>query len=194
MTAIDTHPQRQQIIEQILAGTPLRTIGTNAVPPLHHTTLSRFKLKLVAPAVKRMRGSSPKHQEIKDIARASGVFGDASEGAAEVQDAMRQRVYSAVDKLDDQFAGWIQDADNRAVLDKLGMPVRDSDGTVVRYKEHRALAAHSSNMLKSLEFRARLAGLLQDGAHSAQIITNIQLVMPRRDDEPAGQVIDITPE
>ena len=72
---------------------------------------------------------------------------------------------------------WISDAEKRAVLSKSGEPIRDSDGSVVRDMDHRALSSHDRNNLSALELRAKLAGLLQDGAGVAATV-QFAIVMP----------------
>lgn len=186
MNLVEKHPMRQQIIDAILAGETLRSIAKRVVPELNHVTLSRFKLQTLAPAVQSLKGKTARHNAIKDIATAAGIRGDYDNGHDVVDQAIKHQIHGSIEKLEKRFEGWIDDAERRVVLNKDGMPVYDSAGEPVRYLEHKALAAHSRNMLSSVELRAKMAGLLQDGTPGTHI--NITLAMSNSPTETAQAV------
>lgn len=51
--AVDTHPEKNKIIELIMAGTPLRTIGAMVNPPLPHTSIQSYKIRVIRPMMAR---------------------------------------------------------------------------------------------------------------------------------------------
>lgn len=48
--AVDSHPQRAQIIADILAQKPYRQIAATLRPPIHYTSIQRYANSIVAPA------------------------------------------------------------------------------------------------------------------------------------------------
>ena len=164
MNAVEKHPQRQQIIDAILAGESLRAIGARVVPHLHHTSIARFKLQLLKPAIHSLRGVSPERNRMKSLALSAGINGDAGEQASLAQDAVRQEIHNSVSKLDERLEAWIADAEKA----NEGKPL------------HPALSAHTRNVLSSLELRAKLSGLLTDGT-----VTTINVAMVQADSSPS---------
>ena len=149
-------------------------------------TISRFKLKLLGPAVQSLSGKSESRKIIRDIAGTAGAHGDPSQVAESVRESLRRELQGAINRDRQRRESWISDAEKRPVLDKLGEPVKDSDGTVVRYLEHKALASHDRNNLTSLELQAKLAGVLQDTATQGATIRAVVL-MPSPGDPAAAQ-------
>lgn len=166
---------RQQIIDGILAGEPLRAIGARVVPPVHHSSISRFKLDLLRPAVTKLRGVSPERNIIKELALSTGINGDAGEHGDNARETVRQNIHDRVHSLDSRLEAWISDAE------------RANDGKPL----HPALAAHSRNILSSLELRAKLAGLLQDGTNGTTINVAVMASSPGQPAD-AQPVVDVT--
>lgn len=162
MNVIEKHPQRQQIIDMLLSGASTRKVGDSVTPKLHQSSVARFRLQLLAPAAAKLRGVQGKPKQIRQITDAAGITASPENASQTVKDAVRQEIQDSVSALDERFEKWISDAERRPVLDRLGEPVRDSDGSVLRMLEHKALASHARNRLSSLEFRAQLAGLMGD--------------------------------
>lgn len=52
---IETHPQKQVIIDQLIAGQSLRRIGKSVVPPVGHTVIQDYMNKVVKPAMEAAR-------------------------------------------------------------------------------------------------------------------------------------------
>jgi hypothetical protein len=55
--SVDSHPQKAKIIDALLAGTPLRTIGTDVIPHVSHTSLARYKASVIKPMLERAEES-----------------------------------------------------------------------------------------------------------------------------------------
>ena len=51
-SSIDSHPQRQKIIDALIAGEPLRSIASRVSPPVSFTAIHRYRSNVVAPALK----------------------------------------------------------------------------------------------------------------------------------------------
>lgn len=181
MNQIDKHPQRQQIIDGILSGQSLRTIGHSVVPQVHHTTLARFKLKLVGPAVRAMRGVNTNARDLKAIASAAGLDMDPANAAERYAEDLRKMVQERVAARLERRGGWISEAEKR--------PIADKNGNVFNDMDHRALSAHDRNEGTDLEFLARLAGLLSDGGSTT---INMQIgIQPQQAQAQEELVIDV---
>lgn len=50
---VETHPQRTHIINSLLGGVSTRKIAATLNPPLHYTSLNRYKKQIVRPALSR---------------------------------------------------------------------------------------------------------------------------------------------
>lgn len=178
MTQIDKHPQKQLIIEAILAGESLRAIGAKVVPSVHHTSLARFRAKAMMNVAATIRGRRPEYVAIKEIAAASDTTRKADVVNREADDSLRQRVNTAIDKRLNRREQWISAAE------------KDPDGL-----DHRALAGHDSNELRDLRTIAELGGLLSQPTAS-NVTVNAVVIMPAPQTEQeqsaaADQVIDL---
>lgn len=173
MNAAEKHPQRQEIIDAILAGEALRSIAKRVVPPMNHTTLSRFKLQILTPAVSTLRGTSSKYSELQGLALATGMKQTRLDPASAVDLMVKQSVHASIDKRIQRREAWIKSAWNGGT---------DPD--------HRALSAHDRNEFTDLELTARLAGLLQTGA-PGETTVNIAVMVPAAAEVPEARVIEI---
>ena len=50
--AVESHPQRKYIIEALTNGVPLRKLAATLDPPIYFTSLQRYKLAMVKPALR----------------------------------------------------------------------------------------------------------------------------------------------
>jgi len=66
--AVDRHPQKQQIIADMIAGKPLRDIAATTMPPLHFTALGRYKNAVVKPTLIASLAAKPKPAPLKPLA------------------------------------------------------------------------------------------------------------------------------
>lgn len=180
MSAIEKHPQRQQIVDAILNGDSLRNIAATVAPPVHFTTLSRFRLNLLGRASKGVHAKGSIATAIKDLCSPADAKPD-------VQQRLRDELQQSIQRDRARYEGWLEDAEERPVLDKLGNPMLGADGRVLRVMDHRALAAHSRNGLSAIELRAKLAGLLQDSATNVAV----QIAVLSNDSAPAGEIIEL---
>jgi hypothetical protein len=175
MNAVDKHPQRQQIIDGILAGATLRKLAATLDPPLHYATLSRFRLTLLGNAGKNIHARSATAAAIKEMATGKEDPGPAIQRA-------KTEVQQGLQKLAKRVDGWIGNAEQVA-----------DDGQL----NHRALALHARNSLTALELKAKLEGLLQHDAATLQANINIALILPRAEDLSSAAaseqpIIDVT--
>jgi hypothetical protein len=183
MNAVEKHPQRQQIIERILAGESMRSIGATVVPPVHHTSVARFRLKALGKATRTMRGKSPEVLSLKELSLASGANGNAFDGIQAVSEQLRSELHNAVEADRERLRKYLADAEAAQFVD----PVT---GEVSHNMDHGALARHIRNSLSSIELRARLSGLLQDGAGVAVNVAIAVAASPVQD-EPVGITVEM---
>lgn len=184
MTAVEKHPQRQEIIDAILAGTSLRKITETLKPTLHIATLSRYRMVLLGRASRTLHGKSVTSSVLKDLTTPG-------QGGDNAKEHVRKDLQHSAKKFKERREQWIEDAWKRPVLDKEGLPIQDGEGGFVRQADHRALAAHDRNNMGSLEFEARLHGLLQDGATGPLTINAVVMMPAAPAGEEQGQVVDI---
>lgn len=176
MNACDRHPQKQQIIDAILAGKSLRQIATGIDPVVHHATIARFRVALLATAAQTMRGKSGSSQAVKQLIDSCDPSKSVSEVNSNINNELRTRVHSAIDKRLTRREGWISEAESVPLRDAKGKILRDAAGEVVTTLDHRALAAHDGNELKDLRTIAELGGLLQQSGPAVQV--NAVIMMP----------------
>jgi len=186
MNLCEKHPQRQEIIERLLKGDSTRKVAASVNPPLNQSTVSRFRMQILSPAVGALKGSRPNPDKIKELANAQGITTPISEGKEQFKDIIRHQVQNSVLTLEKDFRRWLGDAETSQSIDEVTGEVRHN-------MDHAALARHARNALSAIELRAKLNGVLQDAAGSTQVNVNAVVVMPShapesRDD---GPVIDI---
>jgi hypothetical protein len=170
ISSLESHPQRQRIIDAIVAGRPYREIAAWSSPAVTTAAISRFKSRAIAVT-----------DQAVIAAKAAFANNDKQLQGADTKAVTRAALAVAVDpfvaalvKKDSRRERWIADAEAKP------------DGM-----DHRALAAYDRNGTVDLELHARLTGRLeQTGPNIA-----IQIVCPAPElpDEPAGEVIDILP-
>ena len=175
MNAVEKHPQRQEIIDAILAGKALRQVAATIDPPLHHATLARYRQVLLTSATRTMKAKGDTCLALKDLAA------DPSETSA-VNERLRGELHQSIQAANSRFDRWISSAESHEQV--------DPETGEVRYNmDHGALARHSRNVLSAIELRAKLAGLLQDG--SATVAINIAVAGGAANTEPTGVSIDM---
>lgn len=165
MNAVEKHPQKQKIIDMMLDGATLTAISAKfADPPLHISQLSRFKTKLLAPAIKAMNPRSASVREIKTLATKPGINVGATlisnahsdePLVAARQDSLRANLEQRVEKRIMRREGWIAAAESQTIVDK--------EGNTYVAMDHRALASHDGNEGKDIETLAKLGNLYADG-------------------------------
>lgn len=183
---VEGHPQRQEIIDAMLAGKSLRNIAATLATPLHYTTLARFRRNMLGQATQRLRPTGSIVKAI--VARSAPLSEDKS------NETLREALQQSILKLDQRRERWIADAESYQTVDP-------ETGEVSHNMQHSALSRHAGNALTAIELRAKLAGLLQTGSGVLQV-NNTVLLMPRTDDEPGvasmpsvdkSVTIDVTP-
>jgi hypothetical protein len=172
---VESHPQRQEIIDSILAGKALRNIAATLDPPLHFTSLARFRKDMLKTASAGMHARGADCSAIKDLCADPA---DQSRVTERLRDDLQQSVQAA----NDRFDRWIDSAEAQEEVNAITGEVRYN-------MDHGALARHSRNVLSAIELRAKLAGLLQDG--SATVAINIAVAGGSADVEPAAVTIEM---
>lgn len=171
MTQVEKHPMRQQIIDGILAGESLAKIARTVQPPVHHSSLSRYRMTLLGNATSKIVGRSDVSKALSALGSSVGSPDERSHVQAKLRQELHNRVNAAVERRERYRA-------NAEELDEAGR------------MEHRALAAHDRNDLSALELQARLAGLLTDP--SVQVnVQSVQVSLPAAPAESEPQVIDV---
>lgn len=177
MNSVEKHPQRQQIIDDIISGKPLVQIAAKLDPPLHFATISRYRTKVLGVATRKMHGKSATTKALKEFGQAVA----SEDGENDVKKALRDELQMSCKRLNERRERWIQDAERVAVYD-------DSGAAVGSKMDHRALSSYDRNDLSSIELQAKLAGILQETANHVQIVASMQI---GSDGQVAGEVIDI---
>ncbi len=171
MSVVDLHPQRQQIIEGILNGLSLRTIGRTAVPPIAHTTLAGFRAKMLQTAAKSLRPHTVGRNILKDAIMAGHPDRPDIGAAQRVEDTLRTELTDIVRSKFERRERWIKDAEDRPVLIE-GKPLM-LDGRPLTQMDHKALAAHDRNDATYVDLLARLGQLYSDSGESGPGLTAV---------------------
>jgi hypothetical protein len=171
MNAVEKHPQRQEIIDGILAGKQLTLIAKGLQPRLHFTTIGRYRQVLLKGVTASMHGKGATSSALKELAESSGSHSTPSE-------SLREQLQRSIVRTETRLDRWIQAAESET----------DPETGETRFN-HRALGLHTRNGLSAIELRAKLAGLLQESANVSMQLA-IGIMVGTRESEPA-EVIDI---
>ena len=167
---IANHPQRQKIIDAILAGQPYRDITAWTVPPVGRGVLSRFKASSFGAIRAKVReaqaslsiyDSGPRDSVPQSVTRAA---------MAAVSDPFMLRVLNQ----DKRRASWMDDLEQAPEA-----------------SDYRTLAQLDRNDLVAQEYLAKLAGRLDNTASQV----NVTIVQAQPSQAPAPDdvlTIDIT--
>lgn len=191
-STVSQHPQKQRVIDGILAGESIRDIAASVSPPLSRAAVARFRQAVVAPAVKQ---SFHKLNELKrmrdECAPADPTSIVPPRGNTNHLDAVAARETER-SALVNPFLKRIATKYDRydKLLDK---------ATAAAEPDLKAIAALDACETRSMDLHAKLVGAIAPEA-SQQVTNNIVLMLPRPvDDAPArpmlddGNVIDIEP-
>lgn len=174
MNAVEKHPQRQEIIDGILAGNTLQHIARKLQPKLHNSTLCRYRQVLLKSATRTMSARGATASVLKDLAQSAG-------GQSVSPDGLREQLQGSIVKTEQRLDRWIAAAESET----------DPETGEARFN-HRALGLHTRNGLSAIELRAKLAGLLQDSAN-VSVSLNIGIVAGNSDPlEHLPEAIDIS--
>jgi hypothetical protein len=164
LSSIESHPQRQKIIEAILAGSTLRQITAWANPPVSTASICRFKRNALAKVQDSLSAAN--------LAIANRDTDLPPDSTIVKQDVSLAVTRAALTAAADPFIARIQK--HQATLDAA---ITDAAAD----KDARGIASLVSTDLKGLELHARLAGRLDTPAQQ----TNIMIVCPAGAPEPA---------
>jgi hypothetical protein len=200
VSTVDTHPQRDAIIRDMLEGKPMASIAHWVKPPVSRATLSRYRLKVLATAIEPLRSRGAISRSIKDVGSVMGLSGDVDAGRANVVEQARTSITKTLEGLSTRRFGWMSDAEEKPLLDALGMPII-INGKPLTNLDHRALAAHDRNTISALDLQAKIAGAYAEGTTNVSV-TNVVMIPAGRDPDSAlpvisapgaaGEVLDIT--
>lgn len=187
---LEDHPQRAEIERAILSGSSVRAITEWCKPRVSHVTVSKFRARLLRPAMqakaKTMAKQALAFARRADAELTQEQFTQLSDRANLIEPFI-QRLNGKYKRYDTLLA----DAVKGQVVLKDGNPVELSP-------DIRAVAALDQAETRAMDLHARIAGLLQQDQPSVTQV-NVALVMPSTSqaDRPAlasGTTIDVEPE
>lgn len=183
---VDNHPQRDAIIGFIVAGDALRSIVSRVSPSVSIATLSRFRRRVLAQALEPIRAQG-NNRQLKEIAIGGRIIPDTTGIVASQTDVVKRRIQEAIEASSNRRAKWITDAEEKPLLDELGMPII-VNGKPLSNLDHRALAAHDRNNLSALDLQAKIAGAYAENPTTVSV-TNVVMIPAGRDRDEALPVI-----
>lgn len=162
MSVIDLHPQRQEIIEGILAGKSVRLLARTAVPPIGHSTLAVYRQTLLARAAKSLRPKEFGLNILKDTIQSADPDKMDISPAQRLAEGLRVEINGLIRAKLSRRERWIKDAEGRPVLDEDARPILREDGIPITQMDHKALAAHDRNETADLDFLGKLGQLYSE--------------------------------
>ena len=182
--AVDTHPQKQKIIDGILAGKSTRHIADTLQPPVSFAAIQRYKSSVIKPMVREAESLNRVLRANKDgeiVSKPAPVpMSSDTEATQTVQRAIEhapalsifrerlEKVYGRIDKTLDRAETAV-----RVTTDKEG-------NQVVIGQDLGPLAPLYNVALKALETHGRATGELEPQG-AGQV--SIQIVLPRTGDQ-----------
>lgn len=163
-------------------------IGQSIDPPLHMSTIAKFRRKVLASSVTSLRPKSQQGKEVQEAGNRDIAYGDKVDSA-------RADLLARIQKHSLRRERWISDAENQVLRDADGLPMAGPDGKVLTSLDHRALAAHDRNHQSAMELEGRLTGALLEQSNQANV--QLAIYMPQMDASqptpaaaaaPAGQI------
>ncbi len=161
VNSIESHPQRQKIIDALAIGTPYRDIEKWASPAVTRTSLSRFKIaindKLRSAAQTIDKAIPLLNQSVTDVGTSNGTI--VPNGALN-----RAVMVAATDPF-------LQSA--RRTLDRHERWIGELEDAKGKDRNWQALAQVDRNNLAAQEYAAKLSGRMSTGDS-----VNVQIVIP----------------
>lgn len=173
--AVESHPERAKIIEQIIAGKTTRSIGASAVPPVPHSAVQRYKTNVVMPMLRSVEYQNRSLLGEPLAPPLPSVTKTASKQVQAVQQAIQAAPAQSI------FRKRLEDLNGRIVrtLDRAESAVRvttDKDGNeVVIGQDISPMAPLFNAASKNLEMLGRATGELEPAGGSQ---VSIQIVCP----------------
>lgn len=192
VSTISQHPQKQRVIDGILAGESLRSIAESVSPPLSKAAVQRYKDAIIKPAFGHALNKVNELRKMRD---------DCNNPASVTQPT--ERDYNT---RPDSVAN--RDSERKAVVAPFISRIHAkydrydkllSKATAADEPDLKAIAALDACETRSMDLHARLVGVVDSGVSTAST-TNIVLMLPRPvDPVPTrpmlddGNCIDIEP-
>jgi hypothetical protein len=181
-TAIESHPQRQSILEALAAGQSPQKISKWCNPPLSHVAIWRYRRNHGLPAMQRAE-TIVKALQKQGLLKDGEEIGNRAEAIKTVteqvalDDPILSRIQKSYDRMDGAFA------------------------TITETKAYDQLAALENAESRKIELHARVTGRLNDNAGTTN---NVQILVLPPSTRPeslqsaqgqigAGEVIDVEP-
>jgi hypothetical protein len=161
-SAVEDHPQRQAIIDALLAGESIRTVASRCVPPVSPASVQRYRAKVLKPA---MRIARAKLQQVQQL----GSNAQSPVELSRLQADLNHRANHAAQRIENA-AG--------PLLDRLAKKAhrREEWFTIARAKQDtRGFAALDSVDSRDIELEAKLTGAIQTGE---SININVLVAVP----------------
>lgn len=191
LSIVETHPEKQKIIDQLLAGRSVRAVARSVSPTLDFNAIQRYKLNIIKPAIERatageriLMGEGHRKEAVVAIQPDSPAIQEARQSIqdAPVLSVFRQRLEKLHGRID-------------RTLDKAEAAVRisrDSEGNEVFAGPDLAVMAPLLNVAhKNVEILGRATGELEPTGGSG---VSIQIVCPTAPIEAMPRITYAAPD
>lgn len=204
VSSVSQHPQKQRVIDGILAGESLRSIAESVTPPLSKGAVQRYKDAIVKPAYAHAFNKVNELRKMRDDCNTDVSVSQPTERGYNTRpDSIANRdsdraslvkpFLTRIAAKYDRYDRLLKTAEKgQVIVDKEGKPVTLSP-------DLKAIAALDACETRSMDLHAKLVGAIAPDA-SQQVTNNIVLMLPRPvDAAPArpmlddGNCIDIEP-
>lgn len=166
MLAVETHPQRQEIIDCLLAGESGKKIAERLNPKLSHVSIYKFRNQVIKPRLQAARNAAKQ-------------LSQNPEAIAAVTSAVNTRVLTEALEAAKPLISRI--AQHRATVDAR-----------IENASDKVVAGLISADLKGLELEARLTGLLDGGAHVS--VNNVAVLLSPKCEDAEQIAIEVHAE
>ncbi len=158
--AVENHPDKDRIINALLSGMSLRKLAATLDPPIHFTSLQRYKLQKVRPVTRNA------HAIAKILGKSKAMT---AEQLADVTRELATEAILAAPVADPYLA---RTAQHRQTIDEALIDAKaDKDG--------KTIAVLIGTDLKGLELDARLTGRLESRQSGPDLALQFMVMIPR---------------
>lgn len=161
-TAVDSHVQRDEIINALLAGESTRTIALRVTPPVSHMSIARYKnLKIKAALLGNPNSfndkqtNAPRRDEVENINRLANVTKQALDA-----DYITSRINAKLARLDGAIAKTL---------------------TAKDYDAYSKLETNDSKAIELLAKATMHPGFVATASHQTEVTVSTIVVMPNPD-------------
>ncbi|MFH1635801.1 MAG: hypothetical protein ABIG63_17555 [Chloroflexota bacterium] len=163
--AIESHPNKQKIIDAMLEGKPSRYIREHFAPDLHYTTIARYKRTTLAQHIRTARKLLQNNHTVVNSTHPAQQLAIATQ-----QVSSAQPFVSRLKAREDRREGWMKKAEDK--------------------EDFRALAALDRNEHGDIRLEAELTGALA-GQQQQPGAPAVVIVMPSLPGPQPADVVDV---